>query len=68
MNNKSIRIALIERGLKQWQLAEILGNTDTHMSRLLRHELPFERQEEIVSIIKEHGAPQYENQNHTERI
>lgn len=52
MQNKLIRIAMIEHGLKQYEVAELLGYSDTHMSRLLRRELPAERQKQIVAIIK----------------
>ena len=52
MNNKKIRIAMIEHDLKQWELAELLGYSDTHISRLLRHELPAEKQDQIVNLIR----------------
>lgn len=68
MNNKSIRAAMFECGMRQWELAGLMGISEAHMSRKLRYELPVEEQERILALILEHGAPQYENQNHTERI
>lgn len=52
MANKDIRMALFETGVKQWEVADILGVQDTSISRKLRHELPSEEKESILNAIK----------------
>lgn len=52
MNNLLIRNALKEYGVKQWQLAELLGCGEYTLCRKLRRELPKEEQERIAEIIK----------------
>ena len=51
MNNRIIRIALIDAGLKQWQAARLLGISEAGFSRLLRDEQPELEQERIAKII-----------------
>ena len=53
MNNTKVRIKMIEAGLKQWQLAQILGIDESVLSRKLRYELPEEEQDRIVALIEE---------------
>lgn len=53
MNNMKIRKALTEYKVKQWELAEMLGIGEYTMCRKMRHEIPDEEQERIISIIKE---------------
>ena len=55
MNNIAIRMSLMEVGMKNYQLAELLGITETALSRKLRKELPEEEQRRIMAIIKENG-------------
>ena len=55
MNNKIIRIAMLEHGLSQWELAVILGISESQMSRKLRVELPEDEQKRIVSLIERGG-------------
>lgn len=50
-NNIKIRVALAERGLKQYDLARILGISEPACSVLLRDELPPERTQEILQLI-----------------
>lgn len=52
MNNTMIRDALKKYGVRQWQLAEMLGIGEYTLCRKLRRELTKEEQERIVSIIK----------------
>lgn len=47
-----IRQALMEAGMKNYQLAELMGISEFTLSRRLRNELPIEEQETIVSIIE----------------
>ena len=51
--NEMVRRALKETGLKQWELADILGTSETILCRKLRYELSEEEQADIVAIIKE---------------
>ena len=53
MNNKKIRIAMINNDLKQYQLARILKTHEGSISRLLKEELPDEEQDRIVRLIEE---------------
>jgi predicted XRE-type DNA-binding protein len=41
----------MQAGVKQWQLAEALGLSETHFSRKLRKELPQEEKEKILETI-----------------
>ena len=52
MANKDIRMALIETGVKQWELADALGVQDTSLSRKLRHKLPAEDKARILEAIR----------------
>lgn len=51
-NNLVIRRAIKKAGLFQWQVAEKYGVTESHFSRMLRHELPPEEQQIILTIIQ----------------
>lgn len=55
MKNEKIRKALTAAGMKQWQLADLLGISEPTLTRWLRHELPQEKQAEIVAVIKGEG-------------
>lgn len=50
--NKRIRIAMAESGIKQWELARLLGMSESVLSRRLRDELPEDEQDRIVELIK----------------
>lgn len=66
MCNLKIRTAAKDAGVKLWQIADRLGMNDGNFSRMLRKELPRERQREILGIITEiaKGGTEHE----TERI
>lgn len=53
MKNLNIRQLLMQLGMRQYELAELLGITETALSRKLRKELPEEEQQRIIAIIKE---------------
>ena len=53
MKNEKIRIAMIQNNLKQYEVAKLLGISETGFCRKLREELPEEEQNDIVSKIKE---------------
>lgn len=52
MTNQDIRAAAVAAGVKLWQVADVLGITDSSFSRKLRKELPPEEKERIFSIIQ----------------
>lgn len=52
MKNVEIRSAYMLAGIKQWQLAEAMGISETHLSRKLRKELPQEEKQTILEIIE----------------
>ena len=56
MKNKRIRTAMLQAGIKQKDLAEILGINDTELSYVLKYELAVREQNEIVARIREHDA------------
>ena len=56
MNNKKVRIAMIEADIRQWELAKLLNISESSLTRKLRDELPEKEQDEIVAIIKNKGV------------
>lgn len=54
MTNVEIKIEMARHGLKQWQVASILGISESVFSRKIRNELPSEEQERIIALIREH--------------
>ena len=62
MKNYEIRVELMKRGMKQYELAELLGIADSALSRKLRKELPVEEKQRILEIIrgKEEGGVIFE--------
>ena len=52
MKNLDIRNEITNSGLNYWQVAEGIGVSDSTFSRLLRHELPDEKKEEIRAAIQ----------------
>lgn len=53
MFNQDIRQEIKDAGLFYYQIAEQLGINDGNFSRLLRHELPQEKKEQIRGIIQQ---------------
>lgn len=51
MKNVEIRSAYMLAGIKQWQVAEALGVSETHFSRKLRNDLPQAEKEKILAVI-----------------
>ena len=51
--NQKIRRTAAAAGVKLWQIATRLGITDSYFSRLLRKELPEDKQAQIMKIIAE---------------
>lgn len=52
MNNLRIRIAMTEKNVRQWELARLMGVSESVLSRRLREELPEEEQDRIVKLIE----------------
>lgn len=55
MRNEEIRKAMKTKGLKQWQLAELLGISEQTMYRKLRTELPEDEKQKILGVINSCG-------------
>lgn len=51
--NQIIREKAKSAGVYLWQIADRLGMADTYFSRLLRKELPEDKQAQIMQIIAE---------------
>ena len=51
MNNKEIRSAAKNAGVRLWEVAAAYGINDGNFSRKLRQELPREEKEKILAII-----------------
>lgn len=51
--NKDIRKFITDSGLRQWQVAEAYGLSDTRFSVILRHELSDDKKKAILEAIKE---------------
>lgn len=52
--NKRIRKVLLDQGLTQNELAEILGVNIAELSVMLKYELAPEEQRQLISIIKDY--------------
>ena len=55
MNNAKIRIRLIEKNIRHYELAKILNISDMTLCRRLRNELPEDEQDRIVGLIDEYA-------------
>ncbi len=53
MKNKELRDYARIMDVRLWRIAEKLNIADSNFSRLLRHELPDEKKEEVMKIIDE---------------
>ena len=54
MANTKIKVAMVEAGMKQWEVARLMGIHEAVLSRKLRNELPEEEQERIIALIRQH--------------
>ena len=52
--NEMIHKARTKAGLRQWQVAEIIGMREDAFSKKLRHELSEDEQRRIVAAIHQH--------------
>lgn len=55
MKNQRIKIKMLEHNMKQWELARLLGVSESVLSRKLRDELPEEEQDRIIDLIENGG-------------
>lgn len=55
MKNKQIRLKMWEYGLTQFDLAKILGVSESTIYRRLREEFSSEEREKILMIIEKEG-------------
>lgn len=53
MRNMDIRNAVLNNGVKFYQIAEKLGISDAALSKRLRNELPEEEKQKILNLINE---------------
>jgi transcriptional regulator with XRE-family HTH domain len=53
MTNKQVRDSLKKTGILQYELAQKLGISEAAFSRLLRHELPPDETEKLLTAIDE---------------
>lgn len=51
MVNQEIKAEAVKAGIKLWQIAEAIGLSDSNFSRKLRHELPEDDKQRILSVI-----------------
>ena len=51
--NQTIRRTAAAAGVRLWQIADRMGYAECYFSRLLRKELPADKQAEILRIIAE---------------
>lgn len=51
LKNAEIRSRIKSAGLRHWQIAEAMGVNEFSFSRMLRHELPTEKQKYILQLI-----------------
>ena len=54
MANMKVKVAILNSGLKQWQVAELIGIRDDAFSRKLRYELPEAEQNRIIEAIRQY--------------
>lgn len=52
MDNMEIRMELLKKNIKYYQLAELLGVSEFTLSRKLRKELPESEKRRILEVIK----------------
>ena len=55
MKNMEIRTELMKRGMKNYELAELLGIADSALSRKLRKELSEDEKQKILEVINSCG-------------
>jgi transcriptional regulator len=59
VKNKRVRKAMLDAGIKQNDLADILGTNTNEVSIMLKYELAVKEQHDIVDRIREWDALRY---------
>lgn len=54
MTNVEIRVEMTKKGLKQWELAQLLGISESTFCRKLRKEIPEDEKQKILELIHGH--------------
>ena len=49
--NMELRMQIMSKGLKNWQVADALGIHESNFTRLMRKELPLEKKKEVLEAI-----------------
>lgn len=63
MENMAVRVALKQRGVKAWELAEAMGIVDCTLSKWMRRELPPDKQAIMIHTIEQIAERKQENRN-----
>lgn len=53
MTNERVKMELFRSGVKQWELSKKLEVSESQVTRMLRNEMDDEKQDELVSLIRE---------------
>lgn len=53
MKNRKLELALLDTGIKKYELAKLMGVSESTLGRLIREELPDKKQDEIIRVIME---------------
>lgn len=56
MNNKKVRLKMVEHEITQYGLSKLLGVSEMTVYRRLRDELPEDEQDRIVELIEQSGG------------
>ena len=52
MTNKRVRDELIRNGMFLWKLAKLMDVSEASVTRMMREELPADRQDELIDLIR----------------
>lgn len=55
MTNEKIRKALERNDMYVWELSNVLGVSESTISRWIRHEMPHRKQDEIVKKVEDYA-------------
>lgn len=56
MKNKRIKLAMLQAGINQVQLAKLLNVSEPELSNILKYELAVREQNNITATIREYAA------------
>lgn len=56
--NLDVRSLMLKNDLKQWRVAEAIGYSEYHFSRIMRVELPQDFKKALVDVIEKLGSGQ----------